>query len=95
MSKFEKSQRVNVPGGDGTQGVIIDIVESVPGFPVYALRWLTPQGEPQTGSCGEGDLAAANPPTLLGKIDQRIVQLQSIQDHKPASIARKFSKRKR
>lgn len=65
MPKFEKSQRVTVPGTLAAQGVIVDVVESVPGFPVYTLRWLTQDGETQTGSCGEGDLAAAQP--VLGQ----------------------------
>ena len=64
MSKFEKTARVNVPGGNGTQGVVIDVTESITGFPVYALRWLTDAGETMTGSCGEGDLVNANSPQL-------------------------------
>jgi hypothetical protein len=106
MSKFEKSQRVAVPGGDGAQGVIIDIVESVPGFPVYALRWLTSDGETQTGSCGEGDLAAANRSVWVASgggggtsgVAEAIITLarkRMTPKRKPASIARKLRNRKR
>lgn len=60
MPKFEKAERVYVPGADGAQGVVIDITESIAGYPVYALRWLTAEGETMTGSCGEGDLIKPN-----------------------------------
>lgn len=57
---YSKEARLNVPGTNGTQGVVVDAVESVAGFPVYTLRWLTEAGETMTGSCGEGDLRSVN-----------------------------------
>jgi len=62
--KFEKGQRVAVPGQGITQGVILDIVESVPGCPIYTLRWLNEVGEPITGSVGELNIEIQNPELL-------------------------------
>jgi len=59
--KFPKKTRVTIPGSLATQGVVVDATETLIGFPVYVLRWLTEAGETMTGSCGEGDLASAQP----------------------------------
>lgn len=56
---YAKEQRVCVPGTHA-QGVVVDAIESTPGFPIYTLRWLTEAGETMTGSVGEGDLRRAN-----------------------------------
>lgn len=58
--KFATQARVTVPG-TVAQAVICDATETVPGFPIYTLRWLDEAGETHTGTCGEGDLAKANP----------------------------------
>lgn len=59
--RYAKEARLVLPGTDGTQGVVVDATETVPGFPVYTLRWLTEAGETQTGTVGEGDLHDRNP----------------------------------
>ena len=61
MPKYELTNRVNLPGAEGVQAVIVEVSESIPGFPVYALCWLTQKGELLSGTCGEGDLAIVNP----------------------------------
>lgn len=61
MFKFEVQQRVMVPGTNGAQGVITDRVESLPGFPVYNLNWVMPDGSTSCCSCGESELAEVNP----------------------------------
>jgi len=58
--KFALKQHVIVPGHAPAQGRVLDFTETLPGFPVYTLRYLSPEGEPLTGTVGEGDLAAAN-----------------------------------
>lgn len=96
MPKFEKQQRVTVPGTDA-QGVVVDIIENVTGYPVYALRWLDTAGEPHHGSCGEGDLAQAQyvPPEgaaadlIVGKAFKPLKPPR----RKPASITKPRKKR--
>lgn len=57
--KFEVKQRVRVPG-QSAEAVIMDATETVPGFPVYTLKYLSDAGENECGTVGEGDLHSAN-----------------------------------
>lgn len=77
--KFATQARVTVPGANA-QAVICDATETVPGFPIYTLRWLDEAGETHTGTCGEGDLATANP------TDDDVARWRAEQDHREDSI---------
>lgn len=89
--KFSKKQRVTVPGQGITQGVIVDVIESVPGCPVYTLRWLTELGEPMTGTVGELNIEIQNPDIIKPGSPAAAVQAVAVA-RKPK---RKSSKRKR
>lgn len=65
--KFEHEQRVIVPGQAQVQGVIVGTSETVPGFPVYMLMWLSEKGILRDGQVGEGDLLKANPLVALAE----------------------------
>lgn len=82
MPKFNPTARVNLPGGNGAQAVVMDVTEKVTGFPVYTLRWLDDAGETHTGTVGEGDLEVAQPDVItLGGIKPLVVVIP-----KPAAV---------
>jgi hypothetical protein len=60
MPVFAKEDRPMVPG-QGAEGVIVDVIETIPDYPIYTIKWFTSDGEPRVGTCGEGDLRGANP----------------------------------
>lgn len=65
MFRFELGTRVNVPGSqDKAQGVVTHQAETIPGYPVYSVKWLVADGTAVEGMIGEGDLAVVNPPIL-------------------------------
>lgn len=58
--KFETKTRVRVPG-QNAEAVVMDATETIPGYPVYTLKYLSDAGENECGTIGEGDLAKVNP----------------------------------